>query len=798
MSTYSLFATTPKAMETLLTDELRALGMNNIKATMAGVAFEGDLEDAYRACLWSRTANRIFLVLSTFIVRSQDDLYKGVQGINWFEHINPEDTFAVSFSAKNSPAINNTHFGALKVKDAIVDQMRDKFGVRPSIDTEQPNIRINIYLQGDQAQLSLDLSGESLHRRGYRDVSIKAPMKENLAAAMLLRCGWPAIAKEKGSLIDPMCGSGTLLLEAAMIAADYAPGLLREYFGFIGWKKHDAACWKRLKIEALQRRKEGIEKLPIIVGFDQNRHTVNTALAHIANAGLQKKIHVERRDIADAQPAESWQPGLLICNPPYGERLGDEEETAELYTTFGNTLKTQFVGWKAAMIISNPELGFRLGIRSEKPITFFNGALECKLLRFNIIEKKFFIPKARTQEERIANVMALSHNNSVPISEATGPSKTALEAIKKLESVPEAKPSKHDYVAVDKVITVSEKSAVAEQIKDKPVIEIGAVDFANRLKKNIKKLSKWAKQNAVTCYRLYDADLPEYAAAVDLYQSDKTWVIVQEYEPPKTIDQQKADQRLAGLLAEIPRVLGVDAEQVILKIRRKQRNTKQYEKHSEQGQFHLVAEGGCKLLVNFEDYLDTGLFLDHRPVRLTIQQQAKDKRFLNLFAYTGSATVHAAVGGAKSTTTVDMSNTYLQWAKNNLAQNSVAGAHEFIQADCLDWLAEQAKLVVEASQSEHSNYDLIFLDPPTFSNSKRMEDAFDIQSDHVQLITQAMTLLAPHGVLYFSTNFRKFKIDTEALVDFNLEDITLKTIPEDFSRDLKIHYCWKITHVATR
>ena len=798
MSTYSLFATTPKAMETLLTDELRALGMNNIKATMAGVAFEGDLEDAYRACLWSRTANRIFLVLSTFIVRSQDDLYKGVQGINWFEHINPEDTFAVSFSAKNSPAINNTHFGALKVKDAIVDQMRDKFGVRPSIDTEQPNIRINIYLQGDQAQLSLDLSGESLHRRGYRDVSIKAPMKENLAAAMLLRCGWPVIAKEKGSLIDPMCGSGTLLLEAAMIAADYAPGLLREYFGFIGWKKHDAACWKRLKTEALQRRKEGIEKLPIIVGFDQNRHTVNTALAHIANAGLQKKIHVERRDIADAQPAESWQPGLLICNPPYGERLGDEEETAELYTTFGNILKTQFVGWKAAMIISNPELGFRLGIRSEKPITFFNGALECKLLRFNIIEKKFFIPKARTQEERIANVMALSHNNSEPISEATGPSKTALEAIKKLESVPEAKPSKHDYVAVDKVIAVSEKSVVAEQIKDKLVIEIGAVDFANRLKKNIKKLSKWAKQNAVTCYRLYDADLPEYAAAVDLYQSDKTWVIVQEYEPPKTIDQQKADQRLAGLLAEIPRVLGVDAEQVILKIRRKQRNTEQYEKHSEQGQFHLVAEGGCKLLVNFEDYLDTGLFLDHRPVRLTIQQQAKDKRFLNLFAYTGSATVHAAVGGAKSTTTVDMSNTYLQWAKNNLAQNSVAGTHEFIQADCLDWLAEQAKLVVEASQSEHSNYDLIFLDPPTFSNSKRMEDAFDIQSDHVQLISHAMTLLAPHGVLYFSTNFRKFKIDTEALVDFNLEDITLKTIPEDFSRDLKIHYCWKITHVATR
>ncbi len=322
MPTYQLFATTPKAMETILTDELQALGVNNIKATMAGVAFQGDLETAYRACLWSRTANRILLVLSSFEVKTQEDLYNGVQKIDWFEHINPEDSFAVSFSAKNSEAINNTHFGALKVKDAIVDQMRAKFQTRPSINTEQPNIRINVYLNGENAQLSLDLSGESLHRRGYRDVSIKAPMKENLAAAMLLRSGWPQIAKQQGSLIDPMCGSGTLLLEGAMIAADYAPGLLRDYFGFTGWKKHDAQCWKKLRAEAEQRKKIGLEKLPVIVGFDQNRHTVNTALAHIANAGLQNKIHVERRDIEDAEPAESWKPGLLICNPPYGERLG--------------------------------------------------------------------------------------------------------------------------------------------------------------------------------------------------------------------------------------------------------------------------------------------------------------------------------------------------------------------------------------------------------------------------------------------------------------------------------------------
>ena len=759
-------------METILTDELQTLGITNIKATMAGVGFQGDLETAYRACLWSRTANRILLVLSSFEVKTQEDLYNGVQQINWFEHINPEDTFAVSFSAKNSEAINNTHFGALKVKDAIVDQMRDKFQKRPSINTEQPNIRINVYLQGEHAQLSLDLSGESLHRRGYRDVNIRAPMKENLAAAMLLRCGWLEIAKQNGTLIDPMCGSGTLLLEAAMIAADYAPGLLREYFGFIGWKKHDAECWKKLRIEAFQRRKVGLEKLPIIVGFDQNRHTINAALAHIANAGLQNKIHVERRDIKDAEPAESWQPGLLICNPPYGERLGDEQETADLYKKFGDSLKAHFIGWKAAMIISNPELGFRLGVRSQKPITFFNGALECKLLRLNIEESNFFIPKARNQEERLTKVLAINNAKQAEV---------GTEEITGIEKRSKQETEHFDYKVVEQI-----EASVANKEDSK----VGAIEFANRLRKNLKKLSIWAKQNAITCYRVYDADLPEYAAAIDIYQGEQTWINVQEYEPPKTIDQHKADQRLAGLLAEIPQVLGVNSEQVFLKIRKKQRSTDQYEKHDEQGRFHIIEEGGCKLLVNFEDYLDTGLFLDHRPIRLLIQQQAKNKRFLNLFAYTGSATVHAAMGGAKSTTTVDMSNTYIEWAKKNMALNKNTGEHEFIQADCLEWLAN------EANEVDARQYDLIFLDPPTFSNSKRMDDVFDIQNDHVQLIKNAVALLSVEGVLYFSTNFRRFKIDLLGLSELSVVDMSVKTIPEDFSRNQRIHYCWKITHAA--
>ena len=730
MTSYQLFATTPKAMEGILAAELEALGADQVQQKMAGVAFKGDLAMAYKACLWSRTANRILLLLGSFEVKSQQDLYNGVSKINWFEHLKPDDSLAVSFSAKNNPAINNTHFGALKVKDAIVDQLRAKFNQRPNIDTERPSIRVNVYLHNETAQISLDLSGESLHKRGYRDISIAAPIKENLAAAILLRSGWPKLAAAGGSLLDPMCGSGTMLLEGAMIAADFAPGLLREYYGFLGWKQHQPQLWQSLLDDARQRRQIGLSKLPPIVGFDQDRRTVATAVQHVENAGLQGKIHIEKRDINDAFAAESWPKGLIACNPPYGERLGDEAETAELYRRFGEILKRRFNGWQACMIISNPELGFRLGIRSQKPITLFNGALECKLLRFNLEEKAFFEPKAKSQQERIEQISRQSQ----------------------------------------------------DQPGDNP-----ADMFANRLRKNLKKLSKWAKQQHVNCFRVYDADLPEYAVAVDIYQGEKLWVNVQEYESPKTIDPHKANQRLAGIMAAIPTVLEIPREQVFLKIRRKQKHTDQYEKQGDSGHFQVVEEGGCKFWVNFEDYLDTGLFLDHRPIRLQIQQQAQGKRFLNLFAYTGSASVHAAIGGAVSSVTVDMSNTYLDWAKRNFDLNGIRGDHKLIRANCLEWLAEQA------GKNPKPQFDLIFLDPPTFSNSKKMDEAFDIQTDHLQLIKHASSLLSPDGILYFSTNFRRFKLDTESLAELKITDISSATIGEDFARDSKIHYCWKIS-----
>ena len=398
MKSFRFFATVPKAMEDILAEELRDLGARNLRQTIAGVSFDGSMETAYRACLWSRVASRVLLILDSFDVRSQDDLYKGVKRTDWGKHLHPDGSLAVTFNVKSSDVINNSHFGALKVKDAIVDQLRSRFGRRPDIERERPDIRVNVYLNGEKARLSLDLSGESLHRRGYRDINIKAPMKENLAAAILIRSGWPGLAKTGGSLLDPMCGSGTLLLEGAMIALNQAPGLMRDYFGFTGWKKHDPALWGKLVREAENVKNMTETGQNIIIGFDQDPKALKAAQTHVKNAGLHHLINLEQRDIEKAKPPESGMPGLVISNPPYGERLGTEQETAKLYFKFGEVLKAHFRHWRAAIIISNPELGFRLGIRSKKPATFYNGAIECKLLRMKIEEQDFFIPRTESNK----------------------------------------------------------------------------------------------------------------------------------------------------------------------------------------------------------------------------------------------------------------------------------------------------------------------------------------------------------------------------------------------------------------
>ena len=747
---YELFLTCPKGLEGLLLEEAGNLGLEEAREHTSAIRGLADMETAYRLCLWSRLANRVLLVLKRFPVKDAETLYEGVLEVDWFEHLEPDGSLAVEFSG-NGSGIDNTHFGALKVKDAIVDKLRQADGTRPSVDKLNPDMRVHLRLDRGEAILSLDLSGHSLHQRGYRLQQGAAPLKENLAAAVLIRAGWPRIAAEGGALADPMCGVGTFLVEAAMIAADIAPNLTREQWGFSKWLGHVPALWKKLQGEAEQRAAEGMAKPPLwIRGYEADPRLIQPARNNIERAGLSHWIKVYQGEVATFEPRpDQNQKGLVICNPPYGERLGDEASLLYLYQNLGERLRQACMGWEAAVFTGAPDLGKRMGIRSHKQYAFWNGALPCKLLLIKVQPEQFVTGERRTPEQRERE-------------------REQAEADKAPREPLERQYNKNGNPIKPAPAPVVELARLSE----------GGQMFANRLQKNLKQLGKWARKEGVECYRLYDADMPEYSLAVDLYGD---WVHVQEYAAPKSIDPEKAQARLFDALAAIPQTLNVDKNKVIIKRRERQSGTKQYQRQSAQGQFMEVSEGGVKLLVNLTDYLDTGLFLDHRPLRLRIQREAAGKRFLNLFCYTATATVHAAKGGARSTTSVDLSKTYLDWARRNLSLNGYSDKNRLEQGDVMAWLAE-----------DRGEYELIFIDPPTFSNSKRMEGVFDIQRDHVQLLDLAMARLAPGGVLYFSNNFRKFQLDEGLAARYVVEDISASTVDPDFARNPKIHRAWRI------
>lgn len=687
-----LFATCAKALEPLVAAELRALGAAEVVETRAGVSFAGTLETAYRACLWSRVASRVLLPLATVAADDDRALYDGVRTIGWREHVGPDDTIAV-----DAPAI------ALRIKDAIVDQIRDETGRRPSVDTEAPDVRVNAHLHAGRATLSIDLSGQSLHRRGWRAHGVDAPLKENLAAAILTLAGWPRRTGDGEPLCDPMCGSGTLPIEAALIAAEVAPGLGRERFGFSRWRGHDAALWQRLVDEARARRKPIASK---IYGFDRDPRAVEIARGNARRAGVAAAIDLRVVALADAAPPDDAR-GAVVLNPPYGERLGETLALGPLYEQIGAVLRHRFLGWHAYVLTSNPELQKRIGLRAARRHVLYNGALECRLL-------------------------------DIPIAEA------------------------------------------APLAPLRPRAQLRGEAFANRLRKNHAHLKKWAAREQIHCYRLYDADLVEYAVAVDLYESSAH---VQEYAPPATIDPARAEERLGDVIALVPEVLGIAPTDVYVKQRRRQRPTQQYGRMATRGRKLVVREGGHELLVNLSDYLDTGLFLDHRRIRAMIEALARGKSFLNLFAYTGSATVYAAAGGARSSLSVDLSNTYIDWAAENFARNRVpTRAHALLRSDVGEFLA-----------SEKKRFELIFCAPPTFSNSKGAARDFDVQRDHAALIRACARLLARDGVLLFSNHFRKFKMDADAMPELRLDNISHKTLPLDFQRDPRFHNSWRIT-----
>jgi len=750
---YELFLTCPKGLEGLLLEEASSLGLEEAREHTSAIRGMADMETAYRLCLWSRLANRVLLVLKRYSVQDAQSLYEGVLEVDWFEHLESTGSLAVEFSG-NGSGIDNTHFGALKVKDAIVDKLRLKDGTRPSVDKINPDLRVHLRLDRGEAILSLDLSGHSLHQRGYRLQQGAAPLKENLAAAVLIRAGWPRIAAEGGALADPMCGVGTFLVEAAMIAADIAPNMTREQWGFSKWLGHVPALWKKVHAEAEERAAVGMAKPPLwIRGYEADPRLIQPARNNIERAGMSDWIKVYQGEVATFEPRpDQNQKGLVICNPPYGERLGDEASLLYLYQNLGERLRQACMGWEAAVFTGAPDLGKRMGIRSHKQYAFWNGALPCKLLLIKVQPEQFVTGERRTPEQRERE------------REQAEADKAPLEPV-------ERQYNKNG----NPIKPAAAPAPVVEQAR----LSEGGQMFANRLQKNLKQLGKWARKEGVECYRLYDADMPEYSMAVDLYGD---WVHVQEYAAPKSIDPEKAKARMFDAIAAIPQALGVDKSKVVIKRRERQSGTRQYQRQATQGQFLEVSEGGVKLLVNLTDYLDTGLFLDHRPLRLRIQKEAAGKRFLNLFCYTATATVHAAKGGARTTTSVDLSKTYLDWARRNLSLNGYSDKNKLEQGDVMAWLAE-----------DRGEYELIFIDPPTFSNSKRMEGIFDVQRDHVQMLDLAMARLTKDGVLYFSNNFRKFELDESLAARYQVEEISASTLDPDFARNPKIHRAWRFS-----
>jgi 23S rRNA (guanine2445-N2)-methyltransferase / 23S rRNA (guanine2069-N7)-methyltransferase len=706
-------ATAPVGAASVLAEELAQFGADQIRERSHDVKFQGTLEVGYRACLWSRTATRIFLSLGSVEATSAKSVYEGVKRIDWREHLAPGATLACDCSGGNE-SIRHTIYGSQLLKDAVCDSLREATGERPNVQPEQPDVLLHLHVEGATALVSLDFSGESLHRRGYRSEGGRAPLKENVAAAVLLRAGWAEVARQGGALLDPMCGSGTFLTEGALIAGDIAPALDRAYFGFLKWHGHDAGLWQRLRAEALDRR----AATPVrrcIFGSDIDSEAVRMAIANAEQAGVADWIHVEKRALSDL-PRPKGE-GLVVANPPYGERIGAETGLPALYSELGTVLRERFQGWQAAILTGNPPLARNLGIYAKRTHRVFNGTIECRLLRFELNEASAQRP--------------------------------------------------------------------AEEVRADWSSRPGAQMFANRLRKNLQRMDPWALREHIDCFRVYDADMPEYAFAIDLYGREGRHVYVQEYAPPKSVNQESARERRREALAVLPEVLQVPLTQVHSRVRKPQKGAEQYEKRDSAAERHAVTEAGLKFWVNFRDYLDTGLFLDHRIMRSMLRGWAKDADFLNLFCYTGSATVYAAAGGARSTTGVDLSNTYLDWAHENLLLNGFRGEnHALYRADCLAWLEEQ--------EAQGPRFDLIFLDPPTFSNSKRMEGVLDVQRDHVGMIRRSLKLLRPRGRLVFSTNYTRFKLDSSALVDLAIEDISAATIPKDFERHSRIHQCYVV------
>ncbi|MBM1142759.1 bifunctional 23S rRNA (guanine(2069)-N(7))-methyltransferase RlmK/23S rRNA (guanine(2445)-N(2))-methyltransferase RlmL [Alcanivorax sp. ZXX171] len=687
----------------LLADELTELGMSVTDRGNAHVAIEGRQQDGLRACLWSRLAERVLLPLAELEVAPEEAPEKLAEAVDWRALVPTGG--AVHLSLDHGKGVRgDSRISAKRLLRGLPDDI-------PLARRETGACCLRARLDPDAARLWLDLAGTPLHRRGYRLAGGRAPLRENLAAALLRAGGWHRDDRP-GLLVDPFCGSGTVLVEAAWMAAGIAPGALRKDYGFLAWR----GCRQALAQEALAEAAASLENpapIPALKGFDADNDALKFAQHNAERAGMAGAIHFERRELGNLRDRDLAAEGLMVTNPPWGERLDEQEQAAWLYAGLGRLLGEKAPAWRAVLLGGEVTALDRAGMDLEAQWKVRNGALT------NFIRVSRPRPTAPREPLRVGEAPSFE--------------------------LPEP-----------------------------------AVPLFNRLRKNGKHLRRWLDREDIQAYRLYDRDLPEFNVAVDIYGDQ---VLVQEFKAPSSVDPEKARQRRQWAVTATRAALGVHREQVHLRTRERQKGRDQYRKLNNQNRYQVVREGRAHLLVNLDDYLDTGLFLDHRPMRLRIAEEAAGKRFLNLFAYTGAATVQALAGGARRAVTVDTSRRYLDWAACNLALNGFAtDRHPLVRADAQAWLDDCKE-----------QFDLIFCDPPTFSNNKGRED-FVVQEHHGDLIRRIMKRLEPGGVLYFSCNYRRFELEESLRRWYAVEDLTAWSLPEDFRRNGAIHHCYAIRH----
>ena len=845
---HEFYASCPEGFETALADELRGMGLRQVRPLKGRVAFAGSPADAERACLWSRLASRIFVVLGRFACANAEDLYEATRSIAWERILRAGATIAVTARGTNDE-LRNSHFAALRVKDALCDRMLEVDGRRPNVDTDDPDARISLTLRGNRASIQLDLSGDPLFKRLPREATrthAAHVLRPDYAALACAQGNWQEIcsaaltntkdtmgdedtavpadggALANGSvpagstaehpaptlpvLIDACCAGGGVVLEAASILADRAPGLERRNWGFQSWSEHDAATWRELLNEADRRAELAKGRVARIVATDPSGDAVSCTRRILKAAGLADRVIFAQPDL-DKISRKLMMPACC-GGEPRGFVFLDTTETAISKMSRVLDLATSL----------------HAGACGADPVRAMLSTMPTVALT-----RDDLLIRTLGEPARSLRVMPNNEEAELAVFSAANGAISAGEGNVAAEGSTPAEDAVESSVAPSPATTLIDLG----DGKPCPVLIPESEQFARRLRKVAKLRRKWAQREGVTCYRVYDADLPDYSAAIDLYEGSATtpgrWLVIAEYAAPREVDPALAEARLLDILTLAPRILQVDPDNVFAKARIRSRGGSQYGKqaggtspssqHGKGGKprgtrsgsapanrpsqgagsgtpsdirtrrLPLIEEGGLTFAVNFNDYLDTGIFLDHRITRGLVREHARGKRFfLNLFAYTGTATCYAADAGVEETVTVDLSNTYLDWAERNMEQNGFVGPdHHYVRADVMSWIRDM--------RQTRNRWDLIFCDPPTFSNSSKMgRRTWDVQRDHVELLVGLSRLLSREGEAIFSCNLRTFRPDIEELARAGvvLTDITDETIPEDFARNKKIHHCYLV------